>query len=76
MDDPQDCSEILAYMELQFKSENALVDHVARVKAVSSKDILDAAKYVSSRRFVGHSHSKTKTISLRKVKDLQNCTNN
>ncbi len=28
MDDPQDCSEIIAYMEMQFKSENALVEHV------------------------------------------------
>jgi predicted Zn-dependent peptidase len=43
MDDPQDCSEILAYMEMQFKSENALVDHVAKVKAVSSENILEAA---------------------------------
>jgi zinc protease len=43
MDDPQDCSEILAYMEMQFKSENALVDHVAKVKAVSSESILEAA---------------------------------
>jgi predicted Zn-dependent peptidase len=44
MDDPQDCSEILVYMEMQFKSENALVDHVARVKDVSSMDIMDAVK--------------------------------
>jgi predicted Zn-dependent peptidase len=43
MDDPQDCSEILAYMEMQFKSENALVDHVAKVKAVSSENILEVA---------------------------------
>ena len=47
MDDPQDCSEILAYMEMQFKSENALVDHVAEIKAVSSENILEAAnKYL------------------------------
>ena len=43
MDDSQDCSEILAYMEMQFKSENALVDHVAKVKAVSSENILETA---------------------------------
>ena len=43
MDDPQDCSEIIAYMEMQFKSENALVDHVAKVKAVSSENIIEAA---------------------------------
>jgi predicted Zn-dependent peptidase len=34
---------ILAYMEMQFKSENALVDHVAKVKAVTSENILEAA---------------------------------
>jgi zinc protease len=43
MDDPQDCSEILAYMEMQYKSENALIDHVEKVKAVSSENILEAA---------------------------------
>lgn len=43
MDDSQECSEILAYMEMQFKSGNALVDHVAKVKAVSSENILDVA---------------------------------
>jgi predicted Zn-dependent peptidase len=43
MDDPQDCSEILAYMEMQYKNENALVDHVEKVKAVSSENILEAA---------------------------------
>jgi predicted Zn-dependent peptidase len=43
MDDPQECSEILAYMEMQFKSEKALVNRIARVKAVSSEDIIDAA---------------------------------
>ena len=43
MDDPQECSEILAYMEMQFKSENALVDHIAKIKAVSSEDIMDVA---------------------------------
>ena len=43
MDDPQDCSEILAYMEMQFKSEKALVDHLVKIKAVSSEDILEVA---------------------------------
>jgi len=43
MDDPQECSEIMAYMEMQFKSEKALVDHITKVKAVSSEDIMDAA---------------------------------
>ena len=43
MDDPQECPEILAYMEMQFRSEKALVDHIENVKAVSSKDIIYAA---------------------------------
>jgi len=43
MDDPQECSEILSYMEMQFRSENALVDYIAKIKAVSSEDIVDAA---------------------------------
>jgi predicted Zn-dependent peptidase len=30
-------------MEMQYKSENALVDHVAKVKAVSSEKILEVA---------------------------------
>ena len=50
MDDPQECSEILAYMEMQFKSEKALVDHIAKIKAVSSEDIIEASQYLSSRR--------------------------
>lgn len=43
MDDPQQCSEIIAYMEMQYKSEKALVNHVAKVKAVSSEDIMGVA---------------------------------
>ncbi|TFH22005.1 insulinase family protein [Candidatus Bathyarchaeota archaeon] len=47
MDDPQDCSEILAYMEMQFKNENALVNHVTEIKSVSSENIVEAAnKYL------------------------------
>lgn len=43
MDNPQDCSEILAYMEMQFKSEKALVDHIAKIKDVSSDKIMEVA---------------------------------
>ena len=43
MDDPQECSEILAYMEMQFESEKALVDHITKIKAVSCEDIIEAA---------------------------------
>lgn len=43
MDNPQDCPEILAYLEMQFKSEQSLVDYIAKVKAVSSENIMEAA---------------------------------
>lgn len=43
MDNPQDCPEILAYLEIQFKSEQSLVDYIAKVKAVSSENIMEAA---------------------------------
>jgi predicted Zn-dependent peptidase len=43
MDDPQECLEILAYMDMQYKSEKALVNHIAKIKDVSSEDIMDAA---------------------------------
>jgi predicted Zn-dependent peptidase len=43
MDNPQESSEIIAYLEMQFKSERALVDYIAKIKAVSSADILEVA---------------------------------
>jgi predicted Zn-dependent peptidase len=43
MDNPHECPEILAYMEMQFRSENALIDYVAKIKAVSCGDIMEAA---------------------------------
>jgi predicted Zn-dependent peptidase len=43
MDNPQDCPEILAYLEIQFKSEQSLVEYIAKVKAVSSENIIEAA---------------------------------
>jgi predicted Zn-dependent peptidase len=43
MDNPHELSEILAYMEIQFKSENSLIDYVDKIKAVSAENILDAA---------------------------------
>jgi predicted Zn-dependent peptidase len=43
MDTPQDCPDILSYLEMQFKSSQSLVDYIARVKAVSGEAILDAA---------------------------------
>jgi predicted Zn-dependent peptidase len=43
MDDPQECSEIIAYMEMQFKSGKALVDHLSEIKAVTSDNIIETA---------------------------------
>jgi predicted Zn-dependent peptidase len=43
MDNPQEAQEILAYMEMQFKSEKALVDYIGKIKAVSSENIKKAA---------------------------------
>ncbi len=43
MDNPMDCPEILAYLEIQFKSEQSLVEYIGKVKAISSEDILEAA---------------------------------
>ena len=43
MDDPQECSEIIAYMEMQFRSGKALVDHIDKIKAVSSENIIETA---------------------------------
>ncbi len=43
MDNPQQSSDILAYMEMQFKSEKSLVNYIAKLKAVSDENIIDAA---------------------------------
>ena len=43
IDNPQQSSEILAYMEIQFKSEKALVDYIGDLKAVSSENIMEVA---------------------------------
>ncbi len=43
MDNPHECSEIIAYMERQFKSEKALEDYIGKIKTVSGEDIMDAA---------------------------------
>jgi predicted Zn-dependent peptidase len=43
MDDPQECSEIIAYMEMQFKSGRALVDQLSKIKAVTTDSIIETA---------------------------------
>ncbi len=43
MDNPREAPEIISYLEMQFRSGMALVDYIAKIKAVSSKDIVEAA---------------------------------
>ena len=43
MDNSQEALEIIAYLEMQYKSEQALVDYIAKVKAVTSEKIMDTA---------------------------------
>jgi predicted Zn-dependent peptidase len=43
MDNPQDALDIIAYLELQYKNEEALIDYIAKVKAINSENIIDAA---------------------------------
>jgi len=43
MDNPQQSSDILAYMEIQFKNEKSLVNYISNLKAVESKHIIEAA---------------------------------
>jgi len=43
MDNSQDCSDILAYLEIQFKNEKAVVEYIGKVKAVSSENIIEVA---------------------------------
>jgi len=43
IDNPQQSSDVLAYMEIQFKSEKSLADYIDHLKAVTSENILEAA---------------------------------
>jgi predicted Zn-dependent peptidase len=43
MDNPQQSSDILAYMEIQFRNEKSLVDFIVKLEAVSSENIIEAA---------------------------------
>ena len=43
MDNPQETLEIIAYLEMQYKNEHALVDYIAKVKAVTNENMMDAA---------------------------------
>ncbi len=49
MDNPHDTLEIINYMEMQFGTQTALADYVKKIRAVSSRQLLDAANlYLSS----------------------------
>lgn len=43
IDNAEECLDILAFMELQFGNEKALINYIEKIKAVTVKDILDAA---------------------------------
>jgi predicted Zn-dependent peptidase len=43
MDSPEECQDILAFMEIQFRSENALARYLEKIQAVSTSDIAKAA---------------------------------
>ncbi|HUK84422.1 MAG TPA: pitrilysin family protein, partial [Candidatus Acidoferrum sp.] len=43
MDNPQQSSDVLAYMEMQFNDEKSLVNYIAGLKNVSDENIIDAA---------------------------------
>lgn len=44
IDSPDECQDILAFMEVQFNHEKALSNYLAKIKAVTTKDVLDAAQ--------------------------------
>jgi zinc protease len=43
MDNSNECLEIIAYLEMQFKNEQALADYISKIKAVTSVEIMQAA---------------------------------
>ncbi len=52
VDDGETCPEILAVMEMQFGTENALVDYVNRVEAVTVENVREVAnKYLQENQF-------------------------
>jgi zinc protease len=44
IDSPDNCQDILAYMEIQYNHENALIDYLNKIRAVTTVDILNAAQ--------------------------------
>jgi zinc protease len=43
MDSPEECQDILAYMEIQFGDKDALVNYIDKLKAVTPEEIIDVA---------------------------------
>ncbi|MCL2642694.1 MAG: insulinase family protein [Candidatus Bathyarchaeota archaeon] len=44
IDSPDDCQDIVAYMEIQFNHEKALTDYIDKIKNVTTTDIFNAAQ--------------------------------
>ncbi len=52
IDSPEEAPDILTYMEIQFQSENALVNYVNDIKTVTAKNIMDVAnRYLQEDNF-------------------------
>jgi predicted Zn-dependent peptidase len=43
MDNPHEVSEIMAYMEIQFRNEKSLEDYVGKIGAVTSEEIIEVS---------------------------------
>jgi zinc protease len=43
IDSPEECQDILAFMEIQFNNEKALVNYLEKIKAVTPENIIEAA---------------------------------
>ena len=57
MDNPQQSSGVLAYMEIQFKSEKSLADYISQLRKVSSENIMEAAQHLPARRLLFNNFS-------------------
>jgi zinc protease len=52
MDSSRSCADALAFMEIQFNSENALVDYTEKIKAVTANDVMRIAEsYLEEEKF-------------------------
>jgi zinc protease len=44
IDSPDNCQDLLAYMEIQYNHENALMDYLKKIRTVTTTDILNVAQ--------------------------------